>query len=157
MPLVLRGLERAGWELVYDRKPTPTFLQSEAEMGGYDVRHSIGMVVDTRGRVLSVMWDSPAYRAGIAPGAVLEAIDGEAFSRAALLSAIEKSTETPIALRVNNDACRSDLEIDYDRGPRYPHLRRIGGRPDRLTPLLKPRSLGAAVSADKPVEVEGGE
>lgn len=157
MPLVLRGLERAGWELVYDRKPTPTFLQYEAEMGGYDVRHSIGMVVDTRGRVQSVMRDSPAYRAGIAPGAVLEAIDGEAFSREALLSAIERSAGTPIALRVNNDACRSDLEIDYDGGPRYPHLRRIGGRPDRLTPLLKPRSLGAPVSADKPVEVERGE
>lgn len=140
MPLVLGGLDRAGWELVYDRDPTPTFLQHEAEMGGYDVRHSIGMVVDTRGRVQSVMWDGPAYRAGIGPGAVLEAINGEAFSREALLSAIEKSVDTPITLRMNNDAYRSDLEIDYDGGPRYPHLRRIGGRPDRLTQLLKPRT-----------------
>lgn len=140
LPLVLGGLDRAGWELVYDRNPTSTFLQHEAEMGGYDVRHSIGLVVDTQGRVQSVMWDGPAYRAGIGPGAVLEAINGEAFSRQALLRAIEKSADTPISLRVNNGAHRSDLKIDYDAGPRYPHLRRIGGRPDRLTPLLKSRS-----------------
>lgn len=139
-PLVLGGLNRAGWELFYDQKPTPTFLQHEAEIGGYDLRHSIGMVVDTQGRVQSVMWDGPAYRAGIGPGAVLEAIHGEAFSREALLSAIEKSPDTPISLRVNNGASRSDLEIDYDAGPRYPHLRRIDDRPDRLTQLLKPRS-----------------
>ncbi|KAF1722246.1 aminopeptidase [Pseudoxanthomonas wuyuanensis] len=140
LPLVLGGLDRAGWELVYDDKPTSTFLQYEAEMGGYDVRHSLGMVVDTRGRVQSVMWDGPAYRAGIGPGAVLEAINGEAFSGEALLSAIEKSADNPIFFRMSIDAYRSDLEIDYDGGPRYPHLRRIGGRPDRLTQLLKSRS-----------------
>lgn len=139
-PLVLGGLGRAGWELVYDDKPTATFLQNEAEMGGYDVRHSIGMVVDAHGRVQSVTWEGPAFRAGIGPGAVVEAINGEAFSREALLRAIARSVDEPVALRINQGAYRSDLEIDYDGGARYPHLRRISGRPDRLAQLLNSRS-----------------
>lgn len=140
VPLVLGGLGRAGWELVYDDTPTATFLQNEAEIGGYDVRHSIGMVVDTHGRVQSVIWNSPAFRAGIGPGAVLEAINGEAFSREALLSAIRKSVDRRVAVRIRQGGDRYDLEIDYDGGTRYPHLRRMRDRPDRLTRLLTSRS-----------------
>jgi predicted metalloprotease with PDZ domain len=137
---VLDGIDRAGWELVYEDQPTTTFLQHESEMGGYDLRHSIGMVIDARGRVQSVIWGGPAFRAGIGPGTVLETVNGEAFSREALLSAIDKSSVNPLLLGVSDGTTRSGVGIDYDGGLRYPHLRKIGGRPDRLSQLLKPRS-----------------
>ncbi|MDG2524192.1 M61 family peptidase [Stenotrophomonas sp. HITSZ_GD] len=139
-PLVLGGLESAGWRLVYDSEPTDTFLQHEAELGGFDLRHSIGLVVDARGAVLSVMWDSPAYRAGIGPGAVVEAVNGEAFTPEVLLGAIASRAAAPISLHLRDGRDESDVAIDYHGGARYPHLRRISGRADRLSPLLRPRS-----------------
>lgn len=139
-PRVLDALERAGWALVYDDQPTATFVQHEAELGGDDLRHAIGLVVDAGGQVQSVLWDSAAYREGVAAGMMLEAVNGAPFSRDALRGAVAASRATPVSLRVRDGADRFEVTLDYRGGLRYPHLRRLPGHADRLTPLLAPRS-----------------
>ena len=132
------GLARAGWRLVYTPVPSETFLQNEAEGGGLDLGYSVGAVVDDDGSVDSVAWDSPAFRAGLAPGAHILTVEGAPYSREALRLATARSTAT-IRLEISADGQRRALEIQYAGGLRYPRLERIAGRPDRLSGLLASR------------------
>lgn len=132
------GLARAGWRLVYTTVPSETFLQSEAEGGGLDLSYSIGAVVDDDGSVDSVAWDSPAFRAGLAPGARILTVDGTPYSRGALRLATARSAAM-IRLEISADGQHRVLEINYAGGLRYPRLERIAETPDRLTALLASR------------------
>jgi hypothetical protein len=46
----------------------------------------------------------------------------------------------PIELLVRRDDRYSTVRIEYREGPRYPHLERVDGRPDRLGASLRPRA-----------------
>jgi predicted metalloprotease with PDZ domain len=135
----LAGLARAGWKLVYSDVPTETFRQNEAEAGVTDLDDSIGLEVDTAGRVQSVQWDGPAFRTGLSPGARVIKVDGQAFSTQALLDAVQTSVSKPLSLRVDMDGTLRTAVISYQGGLRYPHLERIAGAPDRLSELLDAR------------------
>lgn len=102
---------------------------------------SIGVIVDARGSVRSVSWDGAAYRAGIAPGAMLVAVNAEPFSSKALVNAVAASPDHPVTLALKTGDGRETVELAYRGGLRYPHLRRINDVPDRLNDLLQPRIL----------------
>jgi len=72
----------------------------------------------------------------------LVAVDGRSYSSDMLYDALEDSAKThvPIALLVQHGNVYRTITIAYDGGPRYPHLVRIGGTPDRLSEVVKPRS-----------------
>jgi len=129
------GLARAGWRLVYTAEPSDTFLQNEAEGGGLDLGYSIGAIVDDDGTVDSVAWDSPAFRAGLAPGTRILTVEGASYSREALRLVTAKS-KAVIGLETSADGERRSLKITHAGGLRYPHLERIAGTPDRLSALL---------------------
>lgn len=133
----MAGLARTGWRLVYTSMPSETFLQNEAEGGGLDLSYSIGAVIDDDGKVESVAWDSPAFRAGLAPGYRIVSVNGTPYSRAALKSTVD--ARKPIRLAVKAGQQSRDLAIDYTGGFRYPKLERIAGQPDWLTLLLARR------------------
>jgi Predicted protease with the C-terminal PDZ domain len=135
----LAGLARAGWKLVYTDVPTETFRQNEAEAGVVDLDDSIGLEIDADGRVQSVQWDGPAFRAGLSPGARVTGVDGQAFSTQALLDAVRVSATKPLSVRVDANGNRRMVVISYQGGLRYPHLERIAGMPDRLSKLLEAR------------------
>ncbi|MEW9623399.1 M61 family peptidase [Rhodanobacter geophilus] len=135
----LVGLARAGWKLVYTDVPTETFRQNEAEAGVTDLDDSIGLEIDADGRVQSVQWDGPAFRAGLSPGARVTGVDGQAFSTQALLDAVRVSATKPLNVRVDANGNRRMAVISYQGGLRYPHLERIAGMPDRLSKLLDAR------------------
>jgi predicted metalloprotease with PDZ domain len=132
------GLARAGWRLVYTAVPSDTFLQNEAEGGGLDLGYSIGAIVDDDGTVDSAAWGSPAFRAGLAPGARILTVEGTPYSREALRRAVARSTAT-IRLEISADGERRPLGITYAGGLRYPQLERIAGTSDRLSALLMRR------------------
>lgn len=135
----MAGLARAGWRLVYTGEPTETFRQNEAETGGLDLTYSIGMVVDDDGRIESVAWDSPAFRAGLVPGLRIATVAAAPFSTAGLRSAAAATTERPLSLELAEGAHRTAVTISYRGGLRYPRIEPIPGRIDRLTPLLASR------------------
>lgn len=132
----IAGLARAGWKLTYNEVPTETFLQNEAEEGAINLDDSIGLQIDGDGRVQSVQWDGPAFRAGLSPGSQVTAVDGEPFSIRALIAAVQSSASKPLTLAADIGESKRTVVISYRGGLRYPHLERIPGTPDRLSALL---------------------
>lgn len=135
----MRGLARSGWRLTYNTIPTETFLQDEAEAGVINLDATLGLQLRQNGTVRSVIWNGPAFEAGFAPGVQVVAINGRAFTRQLILDAISASSSAPIHLEVRNGTHKREATLPYAGPLRYPHLERIDGTPDRLTPLMTPR------------------
>ncbi len=88
-----------------------------------------------------MVWDSPAFNAGVAKGMTLVAVNGRAYKPEFLKDAIIAGKDgTPIELLLKNYDLYRSVKIDYRGGLQYPHLERIDGTPDRLDEILKSRS-----------------
>lgn len=111
----MAGLARAGWRLTYASIPTETFRQEEEEAGVTDVSTSVGLQVRDDGTIRSVVWNGPAFQAGIAPGAKVSKVNGQPFTAAGLLAAIQASAQVPIRLSVQVGANERQLTIPYFR------------------------------------------
>lgn len=137
------GLNRSGWQLVFTDKPTD-YLRSLEQSGKLlSLTFSLGLSVKKEGaRISEVIWDSPAFRAGLAPAMIIIAVDGHAYSEELLREAIVAAQKRPqpIELLVRVDDEFRTLKIDYHDGLRYPHLQRVANSTDRLAALLRPRA-----------------
>jgi predicted metalloprotease with PDZ domain len=136
------GFEAHGWKLVYTAEPSAEAKAMEAARHGVDLTYSLGLSVGKTGALEDVLWDGPAFKAGLAPGMSLVAVDGHAYSAAALKAAVTDAARDPhavIELLVRNFDEFRTLRIEYHGGLRYPHLVRDASRPDTLTELLKAR------------------
>ena len=138
----MQGLARAGWKLVYDETPNMAIADAEGDGEYDDFRYSLGLqVAHDKGTINEVVWESPAYRAGMAKDMQLVAVSGMAYNADRLKRAIAvaKTGKSAIELLVKQGDAYRTLQVDYHDGPRYPHLQRINGAPDRLTQTLAPR------------------
>jgi predicted metalloprotease with PDZ domain len=135
----IAGLARAGWQLTYSDAPSATFRQDEQDGQVSNLDDSIGLQIDDDGRVASVRWKGPAFRAGLASGARVTQINGQPFSTPSLLAAVAASTKHPLTMAFKAGAQKRSVSIVYSSGLRYPHLERIPGTPDRLSALLSVR------------------
>ncbi|MFN3703532.1 M61 family metallopeptidase [Thermomonas sp.] len=134
------GIEAAGWKLVF--KDTPSaYAKANARWGGADFVYSLGLSLGKDGGIGDVRWDSPAFNAGIGSGATVVAVNGQAFSADALEEAVKANTDgkAPIELLLKEFDRYRTVKLDYRGGLRYPHLERIPGKPDLLTPILTAR------------------
>jgi predicted metalloprotease with PDZ domain len=88
-----------------------------------------------------VVWDGPAFKAGISSGATVVAVNGREFSTEALDDAIAaaKASRDPIRLTLKYQGAVREVAVDYHGGPQYPHLVRIDGTTDTLSQLVAPR------------------
>ena len=138
----LDGLARAGWKLVYTDTPNLAIVDA-ADDGEYDdFRFSLGLsIASDEGKVNEVLWNGPAYRAGIAKDMQVVAVNDIAYKSERLKRAISaaKSGKQAIELLLRQGESYRSVRIDYHEGLRYPHLVRINGAPDRLLQLLVPR------------------
>jgi predicted metalloprotease with PDZ domain len=137
----LDGLARGGYRLVY--KPTETSYQKSAETlrKSADFTYSIGLSVSGRdggGTISGVLWDGPAFKAGLTADDKILAVDGEAFSSDRLKQVIKDSPtrQGPIQLIVEDKDEVRTVAIDYHGGPRYPALEKIPGAPASLDAIL---------------------
>jgi predicted metalloprotease with PDZ domain len=149
---LLDGLARSGWQLDYSDLPDPYFNAYEADDRAVDLMASVGVVVDdpavddltadrAPGKLLDVLWNGPAFRAGLAPGMTIIAVDGDKYS-ADVLRAVVRGSGTslkPISLLLENDGSYTSVTLDYHGGSRYPYLKRIPGTVDRLSDLARAR------------------
>ncbi|MGI4747646.1 MAG: PDZ domain-containing protein [Janthinobacterium lividum] len=135
----LAGLARAGWRLGYTDEPTETFRQDEADAGVSNLDYSIGMQVRPSGVIRSIAWNSPAFKAGLAPDDRIIEVNARPFTAALLQAAIKVSGSVPLTLTVDVDGSPRKAAIAYHGSLRYPHLVRIPGKPDRLGDLLSSR------------------
>ena len=136
----LKGLELAGWKLVYTDKPTAAF--TDANRRQVNLLFSGGLLLGLAGKVDQVLWNSAAYEAGLAVGDVLLAVNELPFSDDALRAAVAaaKGGATPIKLVVKTDDRVRTVEWAWTGGLRYPRLERIGAvKQTPLEMLLSPR------------------
>ena len=133
------GIEASGWKLVY--KDEPNAYAKGASSGGGDFTYSLGLSVGKDGAIADVRWDGPAFNAGLGSGTTIVAVDGQAYSSEVLADAIKaaKDGKAPIELMLKEFDRYRTVKIDYHGGLRYPHLERIPGKPDYLTPILTAR------------------
>ncbi len=137
----LDGLARGGWKLVYTDTPSAIQKASDADRKGADLSFSIGLSLSADGAVQAVVWDGPAFRAGLAPGNRIAAVNGLGLDGAASLTDAIKAAKggaAPIELLVRAGPRYRTVRLDYHGGLRYPHLEPIAGTPDRLSEVLAP-------------------
>lgn len=136
----LDGLERGGWRLVFTETPTGYFSADEADRKTIDLTYSLGMVVNRDGDLTNVLWDGPAFRAGLATGQRLVAVNGRAWSADILKTAItEAKTSGKVDLLLKAGDRYRTVSVPWNGGLRYPRLERIAGTPDRLGDIFAPR------------------
>ena len=142
----LAGFTEGGYKLVYNDTEPAWETDSNARHLGVSYATSIGLSVKTDGNITGVQWNSPAFKAGVAPGMQIVAVNGAAWGshegetgdvvKTAIVEA-EKNTE-PIHFVVKKDGSVFNVDVNYHGGLRYPHLERIPGTPDLLDAILAP-------------------
>ncbi len=141
---LLDGLARSGWRLDFDEHES-AFAKNVREEGEdgpeQSLYWSIGVVVGKEGKLVNVRWEGPAFRAGLAPGMQIVAVQGLAYKPERLAAAITaaKGTGPAVTLLVKDGERFRSVPIDHHDGLRYPKLVRIDGVPDRLSAILAPR------------------
>jgi predicted metalloprotease with PDZ domain len=132
------GIEASGWRLVY--KDEPNAYAKASSRGGADYTYSLGLSLNKDGVIGDVRWDSPAFKAGIGSGSTVVAVNGLAYDKDVLDEAVTAAkTGAPIELMLRDFDVYRTIKLDYRGGLRYPHLERIEGKPDTLTPMLTAR------------------
>lgn len=132
------GIEASGWKLVYRDEPNGL---SRGPGSDGNFTYSLGLALGKEGKVSTVLWDSPAFAAGIGTGMTVVAVNDVEYSDAALKEAVKaaKTDKAPIRVLLKEFDRYRTVAIDYHDGLRYPALERIVGTPDYLTPILDAR------------------
>jgi predicted metalloprotease with PDZ domain len=140
-PNLSKAFDAEGWKLVYNDQPSDAVKASEKRLHFTDLEYSLGFNVDKKGKMRDVLWNSPAFKAGLAPGMIIKGVNGKTFSADELKDAVvtAKKDKAPIKLLVTNFNDYKTISIDYHDGLQYPHLKRIKGKPDYLSQALAAR------------------
>jgi len=119
-----RGITEGGYRVVYS-DDEPEWMKHADKSRGTSFATSLGFSLKGSDNedggdksVADVLWDSPAFKAGMTPEMQIEAVNDQAFSVANLheaIAAAEKSN-APIKLLVKRDKEFLSLSIDYHAG-----------------------------------------
>jgi predicted metalloprotease with PDZ domain len=143
-PAPLDGLARGGYRLVYADKPSDYSRSNEHLRKVTDLLYSIGIIVNEKehGAVSDVLWDGPAFKAGIVAGSQIVAVNGVSYDPDELKDAISdaKTNSAPIQLLIKRGDRYMTISLNYHGGLRYPYLEPIAGAPRLLDDLLAPRA-----------------
>ncbi len=135
----LGGLERGGYRLAYRGEPSSFTTSSQAVFGTTDHSFSIGISVNSDGEIKDVLWEGPAYDAGVTTGSSIVAIGGRVFDLDLLDEEIAGTARgRPLQFTVKSGKHVRTVTLEYSGGIRHPHLERISGTRPRLDDLLAP-------------------
>jgi predicted metalloprotease with PDZ domain len=137
----LDGLKRGGYRLVYTETPSAWAATAFARRHTADFSWSLGFSVDKDGKLTDVLWDGPAFKAGLILGTQIIAVDGRAYDADALKDAIRaaKGTGPAVELIVKSGDLFRTVRIDWREGLKYPHLEREGTGPATLDAIYAPK------------------
>lgn len=133
----LGGLERSGWRLVYDATPN-AFIHSTVLL------YTLGLQAGGDGTIGDVARGGAPYAAGIVPGMKIVKVNGKpwvAKDFRDLLAAANPGEQ--VQLTTDYAGVTQVFTIAAGNGLRYPHLQRIAGTQDLLTPYLAPHAQPA--------------
>ena len=133
----LSGLERGGYRLVYREEPSEYQRCYESVYGQVDLTHSLGLTTSPNGSITDVLWDGPAFEAGMTIGTTIVGVGSCSFSPDELRRAVGDVAGV-VRLTVTKGSRLYRVSIAAGTGLRYPHLERIKDRPARLDDILRP-------------------
>ncbi len=140
------GFTLGGYRLVYGETANVEVAANEKSTKTVDQRYGAGLIISTDGTVAQVIWDSPAFKAGMIVGNKVIAVNGVEYStdqfRTALKSTATMNGEkrTPLSLIIKQDKQYRTITLDYSGGLRYPRLEKIGEGQSSLDRLLEART-----------------
>ncbi|MBO0749028.1 MAG: M61 family metallopeptidase, partial [Porphyrobacter sp.] len=156
-PPPVKGIEMAGYRLVWKEKPNPYSADREKDAkGAVSFTYSLGFSLDKDGKVTGTQWNSPAFNAGVVAGAQVMAVNGKAYDADTLRDAITaaKTGKEPIQLLVKRGDRFMTVAIDYHGGLRYPWIEPVAKGEQPLDRLLAPRA--GPIPPDKPDKDDDG-
>ena len=135
----LNGLAGDGYELAYGTEKTSAVKAAEERYEATDLTYSLGLSVAKGGEVRQVVWNSPAFTAGLTAASKITGVNGRTFTADRLEDAVKVSAQTPVTLTLEEGSRVREVAIPYTGGPRYPVLRKVGTGTTGLDRLLAPR------------------
>jgi predicted metalloprotease with PDZ domain len=144
-PSLLDGLAASGWKLVFSDQQSAFESQynsrPESARHMYNFIWTIGLSINKQAQINDVLWNGPAFKAGISTGATVVAVNGQDYTREVLTDAIAaaKNSKSPIELSLKYQGGYETVHVDYHDGLQYPHLERIEGTPDYLSQIITAR------------------
>ena len=133
-----QALLASGWQVVYNDQPNEIERVDDVVGKTASLMYSIGLVAKEDGTLRQVLYDGPAFKAGLGPGMKITEVAGKKFTLDELKQAVAASASTPVQITVQNGPQTQGYTIDYHGGARYPHLERAKNRPDLLDEILHP-------------------
>jgi predicted metalloprotease with PDZ domain len=139
---LLEGVERAGFKLVFTDQPNKAIADVERSARRTDLSYSLGMVVSRDALLTEVVWESPAFKAGLTTNTTLVAVNGRTYNAELLKQAIAGAANggPPVELIVKKQDQFRTVTLEYGGGLRYPHFTRQTGRDDMLGAVFAPRA-----------------
>lgn len=136
----LDGLRRGGYRLEYTETPNTFMAADDALSGMVNLRFSVGLTLTEGGAIQEVIWESPAFDAGLVASAQILAVNGRSFSPDVLTRAVGGANQTGvIALVAEHGGHVETYRLTYGGGLRYPHLAPIAGVRRRLDEICRPK------------------
>ncbi len=136
----LEGITQGGYRLAYTDEPSAWWKSAEKNRKNTDLTYSGGLVIGSDGKVMSVLWDSPAFNAGIAVGNQMIAVNNRTYGADDLKQAIKDATGNgrDVELLVKDGNLYRNVALDWHGGLRYPRLEKVGKGQGTLDALLAP-------------------
>lgn len=137
----LDGFVQGGYRLGWQEEPTPFIKDGEKSAKEVNLLFSLGMSVGKGAKISQVIWDGPAFNAGLSVGQEIIAINGRVYADAALREAVTtaKGGKEPIRLLVKEGDRVREVAVQWTGGHRYPRFEKIGAGEGSLDRLLAPR------------------
>lgn len=132
------GFTMGGYRLAYGDTPNAFTKAAESASKTVDQSFGIGLIVKSDGEISNVVWDSAGFKAGLATGAKIVAINGDEYSGEVFKAALKAAQ--PLQIIVKQDKYYRTLTLAYSGGLRYPRLEKTGEGDGSLDRLLKPRT-----------------
>lgn len=136
----LQGLAMSGYTLRYTEEPTEVFEQRSKLSEIDNFIYSLGFTVGKESKIGGVLWESPAFAAGIRTGDQILAVGDRTYSENWLKEAVTQAkTGRPVRLIVKRGETVRTVDLRYSGGLRYPRLVKTGSGKGPLDLLLEPK------------------
>jgi predicted metalloprotease with PDZ domain len=137
----MAGFTASGYDLVFTPEPSSVWKDTEKRGKHTDLSFSGGFTIDKDRKVTSVIWDGPAYKAGLTVGAELVGVNDKPLTPDLLKEAITAAAtdKKPVRLLVRKFDRFDQVALDWTGGLRYPRFQKTGAGEGALDRLLAPR------------------
>jgi predicted metalloprotease with PDZ domain len=137
----LNGFTLGGYRLAFGDEPTPFFKDAEKRGKVANLNYSLGLTIGKGAKITNVVWDGPAFAAGLVVGTEIVAVNGRVYSDEVIKDAVRaaKGGTEPIRLIVKSGDRVRDVALQWTGGLRYPKLEKTGAGEGSLDRLLAPR------------------